>query len=71
MMTNPPNSVLSEFMVRGLTLIDTGRLAGMVLLVRIGHDVADGRAAAFNRAAAEWRKTGRAWISGYCKEPAH
>jgi hypothetical protein len=55
MITNPPNSQLDEFVVRGLTLIDTGHLAGMVLLIRLGHDVTQGRAAAFNRAVAEWR----------------
>ena len=28
MMTNPPNSKLTEFIVRGLTLLDTSHLAG-------------------------------------------
>jgi hypothetical protein len=55
MLTNPPNSLLTEFIVRGLTLIDTGHLNGLVLLCRTGHDTTKGRAAAFNRGAAEWR----------------
>jgi hypothetical protein len=55
MMTNPPNSQLDAFMVRGLSLIDAGHLAGLVLLVRNAHDATQGRAAAFNRALCEWR----------------
>jgi hypothetical protein len=61
MITNPPHTRMTEFIVRGLTLIDTGRLAGFVLLSRQGHDVTLGRAAAFNRAAYEWRSCWRPW----------
>lgn len=59
--TNPPNSRLDAFLVRGLTLIDTGHLSGLVLLTRQGHDVTRGRAAAFNRAAQEWKCCWRSW----------
>ena len=59
MITNPPNSQLTEFMVRGVTLIDIGWPAGLVLLIRQGHHTTKGRAAAFNHAALEikccWR----------------
>jgi hypothetical protein len=55
MVTNPPNTQLTEFIIRGLTLIDAGWLAGLVVLCRTGADDTDGRAAAFNRAAMEWR----------------
>lgn len=62
MITNPPHTRMTEFIVRGLALIDyTGRLAGFVLLSRQGHDVTLGRAAAFNRAAYEWRSCWRPW----------
>jgi hypothetical protein len=38
MLTNPPNSELTEFLVRGLALMDAGYLAGMALLTRLGAD---------------------------------
>jgi hypothetical protein len=59
MMTNPPNSKLTEFIVRGLTLIDAGFLEGMALLTRLGADRTKGRAAAFNRACLEWQTAWR------------
>jgi hypothetical protein len=62
MMTNPPYTLLTEFLVRGLTLIDMGHLAGLVLLTRQGADTTNGRAAAFNRAAYEWRTCWRPMV---------
>jgi len=59
MMTNAPNSQLSEFQTRGLALIDAGWLAGMALLTRLGADRTKGRAAAFNRACREWQTARR------------
>jgi hypothetical protein len=55
MATNPPHSRLTEFIDCGLELLDAGKLAGLVLLNRIGHDMTVARAAAFNRAAFEVR----------------
>lgn len=53
--TNPPNSQLTEFIVRGLTLIDAGHLEGLALLSRLGADTTKGRGPAFNRAAYIWK----------------
>ncbi|MBO0735182.1 MAG: hypothetical protein J2P48_01220 [Alphaproteobacteria bacterium] len=58
-MTNPPNSQLTEFIVRGLALMDTGWLAGMALLTRLGADTTKGRGASFNRAAYVWKSCWR------------
>jgi hypothetical protein len=55
MMTNPPNSRLTQFTVRGLTLLDTGYLTGFALLTRLGADTTKARGAAFNRAAYAWK----------------
>jgi hypothetical protein len=55
MITNPPNSKLTDFIVRGLTLIDAGYLKGMALLTRLGADTTKGRGPAFNRAANVWK----------------
>lgn len=55
MITNPPNSKLTEFIVRGLTLIDAGHLDGMALLTRLGADTTKGRGPAFNGAAYVWK----------------
>jgi len=55
MITNPPNSKLTDFIVRGLTLIDAGYLEGMALLTRLGADTTKGRGPAFNRAAYVWK----------------
>ena len=55
MITNPPNSSLTEFIVRGLTLIDMGHLEGMALLTRLGADTTKGRGSGFNRAAYIWK----------------
>ena len=57
--TNPPNSQLTEFIVRGLTLIDAGYLDGMALLTRLGADTTKGRGPAFTRAAYIWKTTWR------------
>jgi hypothetical protein len=59
MMTNPPNSQLTEFIVRALTLIDAGWPEGMAFLTRLGADRTKGRAAAFNRACLEWQTAWR------------
>jgi hypothetical protein len=48
--TNPPFNLLSTFITRGLGLLDCGRIAGLVLLVRCDALTAASRAAAFDRA---------------------
>jgi hypothetical protein len=53
--TNPPNSQLTEFIVRGLTLIDAGYLEGMGLLTRLGADTTRDRGPGFNRAGYAWK----------------
>ena len=45
---------LDPFIARGLALVDSGHLRGLVLLLRIDHTGAGGRAAILNRAAAIW-----------------
>ena len=55
MITNPPNSKLTDFIVRGLTLIDAGYLEGVASLTRLGADTTKGRGPAFNRAAYVWK----------------
>jgi hypothetical protein len=55
MITNPPYSKLTAFIVRGLTLIDRGHLEGLGLLTRLGADTTKGRGPVFNRAAYIWR----------------
>jgi hypothetical protein len=63
--TNPPNSLLTAFITRGLQLLDCGRIAGFVLLTRLDHLQAEERAEAFNRASLVveccWRPV---WIEG-------
>jgi hypothetical protein len=56
---------LDPFLARGLALLDSGHLRGLVLLLRIDHTGAGHRAAWINRAAAKltccWRPR---WIPG-------
>jgi hypothetical protein len=63
--TNPPFARLNRFLARGLQLLDTGKLTGLVLLVRWDALATAGRASAFNRAAdilsCCWRPL---WIEG-------
>jgi hypothetical protein len=65
--TNPPFNQLNRFIARGLQLVDCGKIAGLVLLVRLDTLTAASRAHAFNRAAAMliccWRPV---WIDGTC-----
>lgn len=62
--TNPPFNQSDEFLTRGLELLDTGQIAGLVLLLRHDHLMAAGRVDAFNRAVREvhcnWRPR---WIA--------
>jgi len=55
--TNPPFHSSEAFLSRGLQLLDEGRLAGLVLLLRHDHLQADGRVKALNRVTREvhWR----------------
>jgi hypothetical protein len=70
MITNPPFSKLTDFINRTLELLDAGHLAGAVLLVRMDFAGTDGRAAALNRAMAEWECCWRArWIPGSTGNP--
>jgi hypothetical protein len=70
MVTNGPFSKLTEFLARTLALIDTGHLAGAVLLVRDDFAGTDGRVAYFNRAVAELECCWRArWIPGSTGHP--
>jgi hypothetical protein len=56
---------LDPFIARGLALVDSGHLRGLVLLLRIDHTGAGGRAAILNRAAAIWTCCWRpTWIPG-------
>lgn len=56
---------LDPFIARGLSLMDSGHLRGLVLLLRIDHTGAGGRAAILNRAAAIWTCCWRpTWIPG-------
>lgn len=61
--TNPPFHSSEAFLSRGLQLLDEGRLAGLVLLLRHDHLQADGRVKALNRVTREvhcnWRPV---WI---------
>jgi hypothetical protein len=63
--TNPPFNLLNTFIARGLQLLDSGRLAGLVLLVRCDALTAASRANAFDRASLIvtccWRPV---WIKG-------
>ena len=57
--TNPPGTRLTEFIARGLQLLDGGQISGLVLLMRLDHLQADERVEALNRATWEvhcnWR----------------
>ena len=57
--TNPPFNSSDAFLARGLQLLDQGRIAGLVLLLRHDHLQAAGRVEAFNRCTREihcnWR----------------
>jgi hypothetical protein len=55
MITNPPNSQLTAFLMHGLALIDAGHLQGLALLTRLGADGTKGRGPGFNRAAYAWK----------------
>ncbi len=56
---------LDPFIARGLSLMDSGHLRGLVLLLRIDHTGAGGRAAILNRAEAIWTCCWRpTWIPG-------
>jgi hypothetical protein len=63
--TNPPYSQLDAFLSRGLQLLDTGQISGLVLLLRHDHLQAATRIDALNRAAivrhCNWRPR---WIKG-------
>jgi hypothetical protein len=63
--TNGPFSNQSAFMVRGLQLMDRGRIAGLALLLRLDHLQAKERVGALNRTVVEvhcnWRVR---WIPG-------
>jgi hypothetical protein len=84
--TNPPfggSGLGDPFLARTLALIDSGWLAGAVLLQRADAGGTDGRAEIFNRAAAEitccWRPrwipgttgNGRWWFSWFVWLPDH
>jgi hypothetical protein len=75
--TNPPFRQLDRFIARGLSLMDSGQIAGLCLLLRCDSLTAAGRAEALNRAVGlltccwrpQWlpvaRATGRwsfAWV---------
>src|SRR5262249_21866360 len=49
--TNPPFNALDAFLTRGLQLVDSTRIAGLVLLARSDALFAASRAGAFNRAS--------------------
>jgi hypothetical protein len=57
--TNPPYHSSAKFIQRGLQLLDTGALDGLVLLLRHDHFMAGGKVEALNRAILEvhcnWR----------------
>jgi hypothetical protein len=63
--SNPPNNRLTAFITRGLQLLDSHRIAGLVLLVRYDALTAASRAAAFDRASSMvtccWRPV---WVEG-------
>jgi hypothetical protein len=63
--TNPPFNQLNHFLARGLHLLDSRRIAGLVLLVRCDALTTATRADAFNRATGIltccWRPV---WIEG-------
>jgi hypothetical protein len=63
--TNPPFNQINQFIARGLQLLDSGLIVGLVLLVRSDALTAATRADAFNRAAGAliccWRPL---WIEG-------
>jgi len=63
--TNPPFNRLDEFIQRGLTLLDRGVAPALVLLLRCDALTAAGRAAALNRASAQWTCCWRpVWLPG-------
>jgi hypothetical protein len=68
--TNPPRSRLTEFIARGLQLLDCGQIGGLVLLMRLDHLQAGGRVEALNRATWEvhcnWRPI---WLTGISGNP--
>jgi len=67
LVTNPPfrDPLLDQFIARGLALLDLDWLSSLVLLLRIDHLAAAGRAAALDRAAAIWICSWRPrWIPG-------
>ena len=56
---------LDPFIARVLSLLDSGHLRAVVLLLRIDHTEAGGRAAVLNRAAREWTCCWRPrWVPG-------
>jgi hypothetical protein len=63
--TNPPFTLSEEFLARGLALLDSQRISGLVLLVRHDHLMAANKTLAFNQATREihcnWRPI---WIAG-------
>jgi hypothetical protein len=58
-LTNPPFSKLDEILARGLMLLDSGQITGLVLLLRHDHLMTATRVEIFNRAVREihcnWR----------------
>jgi hypothetical protein len=68
LVTNPPfarSGLLEPFIARMLALLDSRHLTAAVLLQRADSAGADGRAAVFNRAVAEWTCCWRpVWIPG-------
>jgi hypothetical protein len=67
LVANPPfrEPLLDLFISRALALLDRDWLQSVILLMRIDHLTAAGRAAAFNRAAETWTCCWRPrWIPG-------
>jgi len=68
--TNPPFNAFDLFLKRGLELLDTDQISGLVLLLRHDHFMAGGKAEALNRAKFEvhcnWRPT---WIANTVGNP--
>jgi hypothetical protein len=68
--SNPPFNALDSFITRGLDLLDSGHVRGLVLLLRHDHLMSAKRVAALNRASWQvhmnWRPR---WIAGTAGHP--
>jgi hypothetical protein len=63
--TSPSYNALDLFIARGLQLLDRGDITALVLLLRCDGLTAGGRAAALNRASAQWTCCWRpVWLPG-------